>query len=111
MCVIALMPRPRRKAYVHRVPLYIVARNSPRFTVKSLIVAQLALVQASRRLAATGVQITYLGSTFVPRTAQCFCLFEAPGPDLVRRLNEAASFGYSSIEEAVDLPAPASGLR
>jgi hypothetical protein len=93
------------------VPLYIVARNSPRLTVKSLIVAQLALVQASRRLAAAGAEITYLGSTFVPGTTQCFCLFEAPGPDLVRRLNEAASFGYSSIEEAVDLPAPTSGLR
>ena len=98
-------------AYVHGVPHYIVQRNSPHLTVKGLIVAQLALVQASRRMATAGAEIHYLRSTFVPRTAQSFCIFEALGPDLVRRLNEAASFGYSSIEEAVDLPAPASGQR
>jgi Protein of unknown function (DUF4242) len=90
------------------VPLYIVERHPPRLTVNGLIVAQLALVQASRRLAAAGEEIHYLRSTFIPRTSQSFCVFEAPGPDLVRRLNDAARFTFSSIEEAVDLPAPAS---
>jgi hypothetical protein len=90
------------------VPFYIVERNSPRLTVHGLIVAQLALVQATRRLAASGAEIRYLRSTFIPRTAQSFCAFEAPSPDLVRRLNDAAQFAFSSIEEAVDLPAPAS---
>jgi hypothetical protein len=88
------------------VPLYIVERNPPRLTVNGLIVAQLSLVQASRRLAAAGEEIRYLRSTFIPRTSQSFCVFEAPGPDLVRRLNDAAAFAFSSIEEAVDLPAP-----
>ena len=95
-------------AYVHGVPHYIVQRNSPHLTVKGLIVAQLALVQASRRMATAGAEIHYLRSTFVPRTAQSFCIFEALGPDLVRQLNDAALFAFSSIEEAVDLPAPAS---
>jgi hypothetical protein len=90
------------------VPLYIVERNPPRLTVNGLIVAQLALVQASRRLAAAGEEIHYLRSTFIPRTSQSFCVFEAPSPGLVRRLNDAARFAFSSIEEAVDLPAPAS---
>jgi hypothetical protein len=91
------------------VPLYIVERNPPSLSVNGLIVAQLALVQASRRLAAAGEEIHYLRSTFVPRTSQSYCLFEATNPDLVHRLNDAAQFAFSSIEEAVDLPAPASG--
>lgn len=89
------------------MPLYIVERSSPPLTVKGLIVAQLALVQASRRLAAGGAEIRYLRSTFVPRTGHSFCVFEAPGADLVRRLNDAASFPFSCIEEAVELTAPA----
>jgi hypothetical protein len=98
-----------RRATFQPVPLYIVERNPPSLTVNGLIVAQLALVQASRRLAADGEEIHYLRSTFVPRTSQSYCLFEAPSPDLVHRLNGAAQFAFSSIEEAVDLPAPASG--
>ena len=93
--------------YRHLVPLYIVERNSPRLTVSGLIVAQLALVQGSRRLAAAGEEIRYLRSTFIPRTSRSFCVFDAPGPDLVRRLNDAARFAFASIDEAVDLPAPA----
>jgi hypothetical protein len=90
------------------VPLYLVERNPRRLTVNGLIVAQLALVQAGRRLAATGAEIYYLRSTFIPRTSQSFCIFTAPDPDLVRRVNDAARFAFSSIEEAIDLPAPAS---
>jgi Protein of unknown function (DUF4242) len=102
------MPAAWHQASFIPVPLYIVERNSPRLTVNGLIVAQLTLVQASRRLAAAGVEIRYLRSTFVPRTSQSFCVFEAPGPDLVRQVNDAAAFAFSSIEEAIDLPAPAS---
>lgn len=101
-----MMPA-RQRATFGAVPLYLVERNSLRLTVKSLIVAQLALVQASRRLAAGGAEIRYLRSTFVPRTSQTFCIFEAPSADLVRQLNDAASFPFSNIDEAVELPAPA----
>lgn len=76
------MPPAWHRASFIPVPLYIVERNSPRLTVNGLIVAQLALVQASRRLAAAGEEIHYLRSTFVPRTSQSFCVFEAPHPDL-----------------------------
>lgn len=101
-----MMPASQRATFVP-VPLYLVERNSPRLTVKSLIVAQLALVQASRRLAAGGAEIRYLRSTFIPRTSHSFCVFEAPSADLVRQLNDAASFPFSHIDEAVELPAPA----
>jgi hypothetical protein len=101
-----MLPARQRATFIF-MPLYIVERSSPRLTVKSLIVAQLALVQAGRRLAADGAEICYLRSTFVPRTCHSFCVFDASCADLVRRLNDAASFPFSSIEEAVELPAPA----
>jgi hypothetical protein len=101
-----MMPASQRPTFVP-VPLYLVERHSPRLKVKSLIVAQLALVQASRNLAAGGAEIRYLRSIFVPRTCHSFCLFEAPGAELVRQLNDAASFAFSCIEEALELPAPA----
>jgi len=105
VCVIALMMPACQRATFVPMPLYLVERNSPRLTVKSLIVAQLALVQASRNLAARGAEIRYLRSIFVPRTGRSFCVFEAPSADLVRQLNDAASFPFSCIEEAVELPA------
>ena len=85
--------------------LYLVERSVPGLTVRQLGIAQLALLESSRRLQAGGDQVRYLRSTFIPGQSRCLCLFEAESRDLVRKVNETAQFPFSRIEEAVE-PAP-----
>ncbi len=86
--------------------LFMVERFLPGVMAEQLELIQLALVDASRRLAAEGQTIEYLRSTLFPAQSKCFCLFRAGTADLVRRVNETAQLPFSRIEPVVELEAP-----
>jgi uncharacterized protein DUF4242 len=89
------------------VTAYIVERSLPGLSDKHRSALQYALGEASRRLTASGSPVRYLGSTFVPVSSRCYCLFEATDPEIVKAVNEAALVPYLTINEAIELPAPA----
>jgi hypothetical protein len=59
--------------------------------------------QAVRRtesaIVASGDDVTYLRSTFVPSEQSVFCLFEAPSADAIREINLRAGFRVDRIVE------------
>ena len=85
---------------------YIVERSLPGLSEKHWSALQYALGEASRRLAASGSPVRYLGSTFVPARSRCFCLFEAGSAEIVKAVNEAALVPYLAISEAIEIPPP-----
>jgi len=83
--------------------VYMVERDLPGITLEQLGGAQKAAIETSRRFTEEGKQVRYIRSTFVPGEAHCMCLFEAPTPDLVREVNEAAQIPFTRVVEAMDL--------
>ena len=65
--------------------------------------AQKAAIETGQRFTEEGKNVRYIRTTFVPGEAHCMCLFEAPTPDLVREVNDAAKIPYTRVSEAVDL--------
>ena len=86
--------------------VYIVERSLPGLGEQHRVSMQEALTEASRRLSASGSPVNYLGSTFVPQRARCFCMFEADSEAVVRAANEAALVPFLTINEAIELPVP-----
>lgn len=86
------------------MPAYIVERSLPGLTCKHLPALRHALMEASRRLTASGSRVSYRGSTFLPARSRCFCLFEASDSGLVRAVNETAHVPFIAIDEAIQLP-------
>jgi hypothetical protein len=87
--------------------VYLVDRNLPGITMEQLAEAQRAAIETSERFSSKGKQVRYIRSTFIPGEAHCMCLFEAPGPEVVREVNEAAAIPFTRICEALDLtPGP-----
>ena len=85
------------------MPVYLVDRDLPGFTLEQLVAAQRAAMETSKRFTAAGKPVRYLRSTFVPEEARCMCLFEAMDPATVREVNEAAGLPFSRIVLALDL--------
>ena len=90
------------------MPIYMVERNLAGITGEQLGDAQQAAISTSQQFTDRGKPVRYLRSTFVPGDGRCMCLFEAPGPELVKDVNETANLPFTRIVEALDLP-PASG--
>ena len=61
------------------------------------------LAAAAGELAALGVDVRYLGSTFVPEEESCFCRFESDDAEAVRRVCERARVPFARIVETRDL--------
>ena len=85
------------------MPVYMVDRNLPGITKEQLAGAQKAAIETSRTFTAQGKDVRYIRSMFLPEEARCMCLFEAPNPQLVREVNDAAKLPYTRVVEAEDL--------
>jgi len=83
--------------------VYMVDRNLPGITKEQLAGAQKAAIETSRQFTAQGKNVRYIRSMFVPGDAHCMCLFEAPNPEVVKEVNDAAKLPYTRVVEAEDL--------
>ncbi|HEX9898080.1 MAG TPA: DUF4242 domain-containing protein [Candidatus Methylomirabilis sp.] len=83
--------------------VYMVERDLKGITMEQLAAAQRRAIETGQRLTGEGKPVRYIRSTFVPGESHCMCLFEAPNPQLVKELNEAAQIPFSRIVEALDL--------
>ena len=84
--------------------VYMVERDLPGITMEQLAAAQKAAIEKGREFSASGKDVRYLRSIFVPGESRCMCLFEAGSPELVREVNDAAGIPYTGVKEALDLP-------
>lgn len=82
---------------------YMVERYVPGVTDAELATARKRLASAAEALAARGVDVRYLGSTFVPEEESCFCRFEGGSADGVRQACEQAGVAFARIHETRDL--------
>lgn len=82
------------------MPRYMVERNLPGFTSEQLRGAAKAARDSTEAMTGEGTPVRYLRSTFVPREAKVFCLFEGASADAVRQANERAKLPFERIEEA-----------
>ena len=85
------------------MPIYMVDRNLPGISQEQLAGAQKAAIETSRQFTAQGKNVRYIRSMFLPEEARCMCLFEAPNPQLVKEVNDAAQLPYTRVVEAEDL--------
>ncbi len=83
--------------------VFMVDRDLPGITGEQLAAAQQAAIKTSQEFSAAGNPVRYLRSTFVPGEDRLMCLFEAPDPGLVERVNQAARLPYTRVVEALDL--------
>jgi hypothetical protein len=81
---------------------YMVERYLPGITAGQLDDASERLAAAARGLAAQGVEVRYVGSTFVPEEESCFCRFEGAEANDVRRACEQAGVQFARIVETHD---------
>ena len=83
--------------------IYMVERELPGITMEQLAAAQQAAIATGQQMTRAGTQVRYIRSTFVPGENRCMCLFEAPGPEPVKQLNDSAGIPYTRIVGALDL--------
>jgi Protein of unknown function (DUF4242) len=81
---------------------YMVERYLPGVTPAELDEASTRLAAAADELSALGVGVRFLGSTFVPEEESCFCRFESPDADGVRRTCQHAGIAFARIVETRD---------
>jgi Protein of unknown function (DUF4242) len=86
------------------VKKYLVERYLPGVTDGQLGEAGERLAAAAAQLAAGGVEVRYVGSTFVPEEESCFCGFESTSVDGVERVCERAGVSFARIVETRDFP-------
>jgi len=60
-----------------------------------------ALDEAVRREIQQGGQIRCVQRIYAPAEQRCLCLFEAPGPDVVRHVNDIAQFPLARVISVV----------
>jgi hypothetical protein len=88
---------------VGQMRTYLVEQYLPGIAAAQLEDANARLAAAAKELAAHGVQVRYLGSTFVPEDESCFCTFESGDANDVRRACEQAGVAFARILETHDL--------
>jgi hypothetical protein len=81
---------------------YMVERYLPGITASQLDEARERLAAAALELTAEGVEVRYIGSTFIPEEESCFCRFEGPAAADVRRACELAGVPFARIVETHD---------
>jgi hypothetical protein len=87
---------------VDGVSKYLVEQYLPGVTARQLDDASARLAAAATELAAHGVAVRYISSTFIPEEESCFCAFEARAASDVRRACEQAGVRFARIVETHD---------
>jgi hypothetical protein len=77
--------------------LYLVEHDLRGLSSPQLASVHRALDEAVRRELRRGSPIRYVQRIDVPDEHRCLCLFEAPGPDLVRSVNDIAQFPLARV--------------
>lgn len=77
--------------------LFLVEHDLSGLTPWQLASVHRALDEAVRRENRHGRQIRYVQRIYAPEEQRCLCLFEAPGPDLVRSVNDIAQFPLARV--------------
>jgi len=80
----------------HRL-LYLVEHDLRGLSPAQLASLHRALGEAVRRESRRGGRIRYLQRIDVPAELRCLCLFEAAGPEVVRRVNDIAQFPLARV--------------
>ena len=83
---------------------YLVERYLPSVTDGQLDDASTRLAAAAIELAAEGVDVRYIGSTFIPEEESCLCRFEASNANAVRRACARAGVELARIVQTRDIP-------
>src|SRR5688572_526524 len=90
---------------------FIVERYIPGIDVTEVRNAAQRLAATTTALAAEGIDVRYLGSSFIPGEESCFCRFESNAIEAVRSACDRSSFRYDRILEAEELTAPTNPLE
>lgn len=83
--------------------VYMVERSLPGISMEQLAGAQSAAIEQSKAATASGTDVRYIRSAFVPGEDKCMCFFEAGSAEAVKNVNDAAKLPYTRIVEALDL--------
>lgn len=82
---------------------FLVERYLPGIDIAEVRRATGRLAATTAALAADGVKVRYLGSSFVPGEESCFCRFESDAVDAVYAACDRASFHYDRILRTEEL--------
>jgi hypothetical protein len=87
----------RRGSHIRYVPRIWapVERRCP--SAPQLASVHRALGEAVRRVIRRGSHIRYVPRIYAPGEQRCLCLFEAPGPEVVRAVNDIAQFPLAHV--------------
>ena len=77
--------------------LFLVEHDLRGLTSWQLASVHRALDEAVRRTNRRGRRIRYVQRIYAPEEQRCLCLFEAPGPELVRAVNDIAQFPLARV--------------
>lgn len=83
------------------MPTFIVERHLPGISEEQLVAAATRAKRTTAQMTEEGTPIRYLFSNFIPGEERCFCLFEGPTVDAVRRANERAQIPFERILAAL----------
>jgi hypothetical protein len=81
---------------------YMVEQYLPGITAGQVDEASERLAAAALDLAAQGVEVRYISSTFIPEEESCFCRFEGAAAADVRRACDQAGVQFARIVETQD---------
>ena len=80
---------------------YLVERYLPGLSEADVRAALARAQAACEELRATGLQIRYLGSMFLPLEEACFCRFDSESADAITAVNQRARFALTRITAGV----------
>ena len=86
---------------------FLVERYLPGIEPAQVRNATMRLAATTATLAARGVEVRYLGASYIPGEESCFCRFESSCIENVRRACDDSSFRYDRILQTEELTEPA----
>jgi Protein of unknown function (DUF4242) len=84
--------------------IYLVERYLADTDRQELLALPERLAAATAQLRESGIEVSYLDSTFLPDDEYCFCRFEAPSAHATELANRIAGVRYARISAAMVLP-------